>query len=216
VAQRVGEILASGRIGEADSVRSVTPAAGPQTSRPTTRSGATEITGRGVGAEAGAKSADESSTRVQSDFDRLVRMVRMKMGPRHSSARLHLEPPQLGRVQVDVRMNGSELQIGVRTETLAARNLLAERAVALRTALEQWGINIERFEITADALGGHPPEFDSASDAELAGDSSGDERLPQSDPTPDHFNAENGGEPVESESEEGFAVVAEARLDIRA
>ena len=52
--------------------------------------------------------------------------------------------------------------------------------------------------------------------AELAGDSSGDERLPQSDPTRDHLNAEKVGESIESESEEDLAVHAEARLDIRA
>ena len=194
----------------------MSPAAGPQTSRSTTRPGGPEIAGRGAGTEPNAKSAPESSMRVPSDFDRLVRSLRLKMGPRHSSARLHLEPPQLGRVHVDVRMNGSELQIGVRTETLDARNLLAERAVGLRTALEQWGIRIERFEITADGLGGNPPDFDSASDAELAGDSGGGERLPQSDPAPDRSDAKNVGIPLESESEEDLAVVAEARLDIRA
>ncbi|MBI4717327.1 MAG: flagellar hook-length control protein FliK [Planctomycetes bacterium] len=83
------------------------------------------------------------------EFDGLVRSLRMHLGPRSSSARLHLHPPELGRVFVDVQLSGDELRIDVRTETEAARKILLERSDQLRTALEQAGVRVDRFDVTA-------------------------------------------------------------------
>ena len=47
----------------------------------------------------------------------------------------------------------------MRTETAAARDLVAARAAELTAALQQHGINVERFDVTADALDKNPHDF---------------------------------------------------------
>jgi len=47
-------------------------------------------------------------------------------------------------------MDRGVVRIDVRTETDRARELLSERAGELRSALEQHGVRVERFEVTAD------------------------------------------------------------------
>ena len=217
-AQQVAEILAAGRIGQADSARAVTSSAGAHllgegSDNP---KGMPGMAARSAGTEANAKPSNESAVTVRSDFDRLVRSVRMKIGPRQSSARLHLEPPQLGRVQVDVRMKGGQLEIGVRTETIDARNLLAQRAAALRSALEHCGIHVERFEIIVDSFDEKPADFESAGDADVASHSGQEEPLPGSQAKSNNPDARGTAVTIEPEGEQVAAVVAETRLDIRA
>lgn len=217
-ARQVAEILSAGRIGQADSARAVTSTTGAHASGQgfDGPKGTPGMAGRSADTEADAKSSNEVAAKARSDFDQLVRSVRMRIGARHTTARLHLEPPQLGRVQVDVRMNGSQLQIGVRTETIDARNLLIQRAAALQTALEQCGINIERFEIVVDSLGERPADFEGTGDADVAAQSGEEGPLPRFHTKGSRPDALDTGVTVESESEPFSAVVAETRLDIRA
>jgi flagellar hook-length control protein FliK len=174
------------------------------------------LTGRLAPTEGITKSSSEAPTQVRSDFDRLVRSIRLNIGPRLTSARLHLEPPQLGRVEVDVRMNGTALQIGVRTETLDARHLLVQRVAALEAALENCGINVERFEIDVDFLGRETPDLGAAGDEDVAGQSGEEEPLPRYQSKGARRDAPEVGGNVELEGEQVAAVAAETRLDIRA
>ncbi|MGB0714392.1 MAG: flagellar hook-length control protein FliK [Phycisphaerae bacterium] len=80
-------------------------------------------------------------------FDRIMKAMRLKSGSRHTRARMLLEPPELGRITVNVRMEKSALQVDVATQSSDARELLTERVANLKAALEAQGIQIERFEI---------------------------------------------------------------------
>jgi flagellar hook-length control protein FliK len=85
-------------------------------------------------------------------FSQLVRLMRSHVG-RQSSARVMLEPPQLGRIHVRVKMLGDRVEVGVETETAAAKELLSGRADRLKSALEQQGMIVDRFEINTNATG---------------------------------------------------------------
>jgi len=61
---------------------------------------------------------------------------------------MHLEPPELGRVRVDVRILAGQAEIQVRTETAEAAHLVSGRADELKSALEHHGIAVERLEVT--------------------------------------------------------------------
>lgn len=82
-----------------------------------------------------------------SKFEQLVRAVRATSG-RQSTARVLLDPPDLGRMHVRVTVAGDRVEIGVETENETARELIVGRAQKLKSVLEQHGLAIERFEIS--------------------------------------------------------------------
>lgn len=85
----------------------------------------------------------------RADFEQLVRLVRMNLGNRDSSATLRLDPPELGRIKVDVRMSADVLHLRVEVDNPHARELLSERVEHLSEALRAHDIRMERFEIVS-------------------------------------------------------------------
>jgi len=83
-----------------------------------------------------------------SDFAKLVRMIRTHTGPQKSSAILHLNPPELGRMRVNVSLEKSQLTLSVHTESSHAKHVIAERMDLLRQSLDQHGVAIERFDVS--------------------------------------------------------------------
>ncbi|MBN1345964.1 MAG: flagellar hook-length control protein FliK [Phycisphaerae bacterium] len=83
-------------------------------------------------------------TAMQDSIDRLARVLRAHIGDRESQVRIQLDPPELGRVRIDIRMRSDVLVLQVETETAAGRNLLSSRLNELRDALQQHGIHVER------------------------------------------------------------------------
>lgn len=96
-----------------------------------------------------SKKAEETRS---TPFAQLVRLMRSQAG-RQSSARVMLEPPQLGRIHVRVKMLGDRVEVGVETETASAKELLSGRADRLKSALEQQGMIVDRFDINTNATG---------------------------------------------------------------
>jgi flagellar hook-length control protein FliK len=86
----------------------------------------------------------------ESVFDQLVRALRLRTTARSSSATVRLEPPELGRMLVEVHMDRDALRIAVRTETDAAREIVQHRAAELNAALQRQGIWVQRFEVSVD------------------------------------------------------------------
>ena len=82
-----------------------------------------------------------------SPAEQVVQAARAQIGARQSQVRLQLEPPELGQVRIDVRMNGKTLQMYVQTETEQAHQLLNSRAAELRNTLQAQGLNVERLHI---------------------------------------------------------------------
>ncbi len=85
-----------------------------------------------------------TDTAAQDSVDRVVRVLRAHVGARDSQVRIQLDPPELGRVRVDIRMRNDTLFLHVETETTAGRDLLNSRLGQLREALQQQGILVER------------------------------------------------------------------------
>ena len=159
VSQQVGRVLGAATSGEAESARAVvsSPAHnGPRQSGGSSTQTPQSAKGRQADSSRWTPQTDETRSSRQSPFDRLVRSIRLKAGSMNSTARLHLEPPELGRIRIDVRMTASrgdspeQIQIDVRTETAEARELLYERSAHLKEALEQHGIRVDRFSVTHD------------------------------------------------------------------
>lgn len=150
----------------------------------------------------------------KSAFDGLVQSIRMQAGSRTSTARIQLNPPNLGAMLVHVRMSGNELEIKVLTQSAEARDLLLERGGQLREALVQAGIHVERFEVSSDLSG------DGSADAAW---SEGFDMPPPAERRPDHDAtglAERRQDAVgDTTSDDGiqeqeFVSPAMARLDV--
>jgi len=159
VAERVGRILAGSRSGQTESARSSTASASedraPQANRKTPDS---VHASRGTGDVKTDAPESDSAPSPLLEFDRLIRALRVRTGTRHFSARLQLDPPDLGRLWVDVHMHADKLRVYVRTETEIARELLRERAAHLKAALQQHGLVIDGFDVTLDILRAQTPK----------------------------------------------------------
>lgn len=201
VAERIGEVLATGRTGDVQAARTggaVPPGVdlrGDAAKRSGGQTGAGEANRGGEG-----KAGSAIRGTAPGEFADLVKSIRMNVGFRRSSAKLQLNPPNLGRVQIDIQMRDNVLQISVRTESDEAAAVLRERADMLRAALEHYGIQIDRFDIEwdtgtneqaarEDALGQPGPNADSSraagGEAASGEKASGDDGLQASDSSAD-------------------------------
>lgn len=152
-ARQIGEFLAAARPGTVDSARgthapasALESAGSPGTSRDAPASRAAGMLREG---EFVRQPADAKSTAESQPFQQLVRAIRVYGADGVSSARLHLMPPELGRLRVDVRVIGDQVEILVRTEHEAAREQVALRAESLAAALQEQGLHVARFEVHA-------------------------------------------------------------------
>ncbi len=101
-----------------------------------------------------ASSANSQSASIVLDHDnipetlnRALNIIRSNVGLRQSRLTVHLNPPDLGRMRIDIKLVDSNLRVNIVTETIQARHILADRLDTLRTALERQNINIVRFDI---------------------------------------------------------------------
>lgn len=175
--------------------------------------------GRGV---AEGDTASQKPRLSRSEFERLVRTIRMQVGPKQSTARLHLRPPELGRIRIDTRMTGNRLEVLVQTQTADARELLQSRMTDLQAALERLGVRMERFELTATAQEWEGNSSDGRADdgrsdsqqSGLADDSGSGNRQARSGFGMRSDLPSEGNE--EGVQEVTYSAAAETRLDLRA
>lgn len=99
-----------------------------------------------------AEKAESGTPAAPTSFERVMRAIRAQSG-RQTTARVMLDPPDLGRVHVRVKVAGDRVDIGVETENESARELIAQRALRLKSALEEQGLRVDRFEITTQQSG---------------------------------------------------------------
>lgn len=178
------------------------------------RSGASDSsasTSRGERAREGVGEAEKSP------FDQLVRSMRLRTAARHSSARLHLDPPELGRMRVDVRIAGDNVRIDIRTETVRAKELLQERADKLVSALREQGIHVERLEVNVNSTTDSHDQTreDHGLSAHDEGDRTNPERHESVSPGSRTDPTQETGESTAMELLQESATAAETRLDIR-
>ena len=153
-----------------------------------------------------------------------MRSIRLQTGLRNSSARLRLEPPELGRIRVDVRLAGDRLAIEIRTETEAATERLIDRVAMLKTALEHHGIHVDRFDVTTGPAEGVESSESSGRESGAEGDTRGSAAASGDDGGFSQGEADSL-DTVPSDDGDGFAAsddvftltaAGEARLDVRA
>jgi flagellar hook-length control protein FliK len=70
-----------------------------------------------------------------------------RLGPNGGSINLKLHPPQLGALNVQVRLEGRSMSAKLSTETAAARDAILEGLPALRTRLAEQGFDISQFQV---------------------------------------------------------------------
>jgi len=216
-AQQVAQLLASSRAGDVESIRPVQPASGlsgqnaskGQHNGP--QPGSVGQQGRAGPGEASTSHAGVKAEPAQrSPFEKLVRAIRLQTGVKSSSARMHLHPPELGRLHVELRVDGDKIQIDVRTETDSARDLVYERAARLTQALERQGIHVGRFDVTTDPPGSEQDAGQGTHDAPVADEQRGDHGMARRDVPVDGTH-----EPASFDTEAEVEVVEETRLDIK-
>jgi hypothetical protein len=217
----VGRVLGSATTAGSESARAVMPATATEGASP--RTGTPDGTGRtalkqGQADSSAGRTTDGAAAR-STDFDRLIRSLRLQTGTHRSSARLQLDPPALGRMLVDVRMTGDELRIDVRTETEAARTALLERVAQLRAALAQAGIHVDRFDVTSDLPGRHESPFADhgffGEGSEAAAEGGHRESREHVASTAGAEQRESGRTGEEQAGDAGLTVAGNTRLDIR-
>jgi flagellar hook-length control protein FliK len=82
-------------------------------------------------------------------FERIAHVLKMQSQSGTSSARIRLDPPALGRVDLQMRMSGDVLRVRLTPESEDARRLLMSDADQLKVSLERHGVKVDRLEILA-------------------------------------------------------------------
>ncbi|HOW73135.1 MAG TPA: flagellar hook-length control protein FliK [Phycisphaerae bacterium] len=77
-------------------------------------------------------------------IEKLARVLRSQLGTRNSSMSLRLDPPELGSVRIEVRMQDQTLTVKFQVDTQAGHNVLQSRLDALRQTLEQQGVRVDQ------------------------------------------------------------------------
>ncbi|MGD2107914.1 MAG: flagellar hook-length control protein FliK [Phycisphaerae bacterium] len=215
-AQQIAQFLNGGRIGEAESARALTSSSGgsEQTGLPgkqgTGRAGGGETSDpSATGRRLGQRPGDVEAAR-RTPFDDLIRSIRLRSNGRITSARMQLHPPELGRMQVELRVTDRRIELDIRTETASARDLVADRGERLVAALHQHGIEVDRFDVTADAEGSGRDALQENQDGHVSTGQGGSDMA-----EPDQVPLSGTGEPDDFDAEITSTVVAEQRLDVR-
>ncbi|MCA9159700.1 MAG: flagellar hook-length control protein FliK, partial [Planctomycetales bacterium] len=83
-----------------------------------------------------------------------------RLGPMGGQINIRLHPPQLGSLNVQVRMEGRTMTAKLTTETSTARDVILESLPVLRSRLAEQGFQISSFHVevadnNADAAGGN-------------------------------------------------------------
>jgi flagellar hook-length control protein FliK len=98
--------------------------------------------------------SDSPSQLSPADQSRLVERVAraMQAAPeRGNTLRLRLRPPELGTLQVEVRVEKGVLTARLEAETSAARHVLLENLPQLRERLIEQGVRLEQFEVNVSS-----------------------------------------------------------------
>jgi flagellar hook-length control protein FliK len=127
--------------------------------------------------------SQESDQLTQAERVRLVQRVARsfaRLGPMGGQINIRLHPPQLGSLNVQVRMEGRTMTAKLTTESTAARDAILESLPVLRGRLSEQGFEIASFQVevadnNSDAASGQfqsGTEHSDGSDGQRAGHAS--------------------------------------------
>ncbi len=103
------------------------------------------------------RARDASTTGSPNPFERVARVIRARSGSSETVAHIRLDPPELGRVRVRMRMNNNVIRVRLTAETPDARRVLSQRGDELLSSLEQQGLRVQRLEFVSPARDGEAP-----------------------------------------------------------
>jgi len=92
------------------------------------------------------RGTDEKQT---DNMNRILQVIRSNIGRRQSQMTVRLDPPELGKLRLDVKLVNNDLQLSVVTETPEAKDILLNRMDTLRASLEQNGITMSKCDVVA-------------------------------------------------------------------
>ncbi len=101
-------------------------------------------------AKATATATERSNPLTQAERVRLVQRVSRsfaRLGPSGGAINIKLHPPQLGSLNVQVRMEGRSMTAKLSTESSAARDAILESLPVLRGRLAEQGFEIASFQV---------------------------------------------------------------------
>jgi flagellar hook-length control protein FliK len=84
---------------------------------------------------------------ANTNHDRIVSSIRGELLPNGGTMHIRLDPPELGALQVTVRMLDGVMTASFETSTDQATKLLSHSLGQLRTALETQGVSVERLHV---------------------------------------------------------------------
>lgn len=147
-AQRIGQMLAGKATTQV--ARGSGTEAQAQVAREPSAKGATQnqtAKARSNSQAQGRSTAEGPEQTKRSEFESLVKSIRLNRGTKSSSATIRLNPPELGKMKIHAQMSDDVLRVRVEASSNEARHLLSERSNELLEALRDRGINVDRFEV---------------------------------------------------------------------
>lgn len=130
---------------------------------------------------AAAKPANDSAP-----FERLLRFVKLQANKDSASATLRLDPPELGRIRVEMDVKDDEVRLKINSQNEMAHRMLSENADTLRHALEASGVRVAELEIRPIPEAPSAPGFDA--------DEAQTETRPQQESRGDSDGSPSGGD----------------------
>lgn len=218
IAQQVGQVLAASRGGEVETARAIQPAqeaTHARTQSANQKNSTSTLTKSPADSKPYSSTTQQAETTTRSEFDQLVRSIRMKPGLWQSSAKLRLDPPSLGTLNIDVRLVGKKIEIIVKTESLEAAERLSQQVAKLKSALQQQGIFIERFDVSMEDT---PHQTDQESESSLADAAAQNKQESNNTDMRNRMTGEVAdlSDPMlETTDEVEFNAIAERRIDIK-
>jgi len=122
-----------------------------------------------IAAAGEAEPTDDGGQAAQVSAGRLVRAVRLTVRNDGGHARIQLDPPSLGRVDIDVVVRGGVVSASLQTHSREAGEMVTSQLPMLRGALERHGLAIEQIDVTVDDEAGADPAGGSFADRQGAG-----------------------------------------------
>jgi flagellar hook-length control protein FliK len=98
-----------------------------------------------------SSSSQTTGNEATENISKIMQIVRSNLGRRQSQLTVQLDPPELGKMRVDVKVIDNNLQLAITTETAEAKQVLSSRMETLRSNLEQSGITLSKFEVVSQA-----------------------------------------------------------------
>jgi len=147
----------------------VSHALNPSASNSTTATSFSAALGHAAGAAAsGATEAAASGPSGAESLDGAIRVLSASNGEGRFHVTMQLEPPELGQLRVQVRVQQHAMTLQVDAESSSVARLITSRMSELREALASHGIRVERADVVVKSPassesspqgkeGGHPP-----------------------------------------------------------